>query len=381
MSDGDANVASLIVRQWTEREWLEAEAVWTDLLGRSNADPLFLSWGWLTHWWQSFGRQRQWDLRILATYRGEQLVGLAPMYRVRANRSFLKVSSLQFIGVAWRDPTALISEYLDFIAAVGSEAEVRAAFLEHILAERDWSELVISFARSPETWLHSFANSSLGNGAGRRYYGRAIEHSVAYQAELKDGFPAYLRGLGQSTRRSLWHLRSRLASLGKVQVEQVSEAGIAEGFEQLNRLHELRWGQPAFSADRLRFHLAFAQARAARGELAMSRLLLDGRVVSMLYDIRRSGRQYNLKAGFDPSVARNFSLGYLHFGYAMEAAAERNVQLYDFMAGCGRKTDYKSHLGQQQEKLATVQLLRGMLLPRLYRWHDGRSRQRMLTAS
>lgn len=366
-------MSSLSVRQWSEREWLDRESAWSDLLARSNSDPLFLSWSWLTHWWRFFGRER--DLRILAAYRGDQIVGLAPLYRLRASRSILPVNSLQFIGVEWRDSKALISEYLDFIAPIGAEDEVRETFLEYLLAQRDWSELVISYARSPDLWLQRFASSSLGDGHAGRYYGRAMEHSVSYQADLGAGFQTYLRSLGQSTRRSLWHLRSRLAKLGKVEVAEVSEEGVADAFHQLNRLHRLRWGQSAFTEDRLRFHLDFAQSLAAGGELAMSQLSLDGRVVSVLYDIRRSGRQYNLKMGFDPSVAQHFSLGLLHFGYALEAAAEQGVQLYDFLAGGGRKTDYKRNLGQQQENLATVQLIRGRILPRLYRWHDGRSRK------
>jgi hypothetical protein len=54
----------------------------------------------------------------------------------------------------------------------------------------------------------------------------------------------------------------------------------------------------------------------------------------------------------------------------MEAAAERQVGTYDFLAGSGLHSDYKSHLSQARRNLSCVQVLRGYLLPSLYRWHD-----------
>jgi CelD/BcsL family acetyltransferase involved in cellulose biosynthesis len=93
-------------------------------------------------------------------------------------------------------------------------------------------------------------------------------------------------------------------------------------------------------------------------------------VVSVLYDIRKGARQYNISMGFDPSFGARFSLGLIHLGYAMEAAAERQVSIYDFLAGPGQHSDYKSHLSQARRNLSCVQVLRGHVLPALYRWHD-----------
>jgi CelD/BcsL family acetyltransferase involved in cellulose biosynthesis len=54
----------------------------------------------------------------------------------------------------------------------------------------------------------------------------------------------------------------------------------------------------------------------------------------------------------------------------MEAAAEHGVTLYDFLAGPGQAYDFKRNLGQIRRDLSCVQLLRGGLLPALYRWRD-----------
>src|SRR5262249_17981093 len=132
----------------------------------------------------------------------------------------------------------------------------------------------------------------------------------------------------------------------------------------------LRWQQPAFAGTSLEFHTRLARRLVSRGELALSVLRVGGRVVSVLYDIRKGVRQYNVSMGFDPSFCSTLSLGLIHLGSAMEAAAERQVSTYDFLAGSGQHTDYKSHLSQARRNLSCVQVLRGYLLPSLYRWHD-----------
>ncbi len=66
---------------------------------------------------------------------------------------------------------------------------------------------------------------------------------------------------------------------------------------------------PAFSGERLEFHKSFAAHLAAHGEFAFTRLRVAGNVVSVLYDIRKGARQYNIKMGFDPALNNRLSLG------------------------------------------------------------------------
>jgi CelD/BcsL family acetyltransferase involved in cellulose biosynthesis len=359
---------SLLIREWTLAEWMAGESSWSALLEKSGLDPLFLSWTWMTTWWQFFGADPAKSLCILAAYRGKELVGIAPMYRARVRRAFLPARSLQFIGILWRDPGTMISEYLDFIAVPADRAVVRKEFLRHLTLRRDWSELVVCYTSAGPEWTRAFEDA----GMQRSGYWRVIESSTSYQADLSAGFGQYLAGLGQSTRRSLWHLRRRLGSPAEVRLEQVPGSDLDAAFADFNRLHTLRWGESAFGGKRLGFHRGLAADLARRGELRMSRLWVGARLVSMLYDIRKGSNQYNIKMAFDPSVEQQYSLGLIHFGFAMEAAAAEGVRSYDFLAGRGLKTDYKSHLGQRSDELATVHLTRGALLPRLYRWYDSR---------
>jgi CelD/BcsL family acetyltransferase involved in cellulose biosynthesis len=272
------------------------------------------------------------------------------------------------MGLSWRDPIPLISEYLDVIASPPHLDEVREECARMLLDQPAWTEVVIGFTPAGEEWREAFRRSAPTRGG---HYTRVLDRSVSYHADLGRGFAAYLKGLGQSTRRSVWNLRRRLAEEhGQVCFEVLAPEEIDSGFSDLNRLHQLRWNRPAFAAERLEFHRSFAARLAARGELAFTRLRVAGKVVSVLYDIRKGARQYNMKMGFDPAFTTRLSLGLVHFGYAMEAAAERGITLYDFLAGPGQTYDFKRNLGQIRRDLSCVQILRGHVLPALYRWRE-----------
>jgi CelD/BcsL family acetyltransferase involved in cellulose biosynthesis len=367
LTSGAGTVSALSVRSWSTEEWLRSESTWSALLAESGADPLFMSWEWLTHWWQCYGGTLGRAPHILAFYRGADLVGLAPLYRRLVVRGGVVLArSVQVIGLAWRDPEPLISEYLDVIALPTELNTVRIACVRVLLEEHTWTELVIGFTAAGEQWRDAFTRRVPARG----YYVRDLDHVVSYQADLGSGFPAYLRELGQSTRRSIWNLRRRLAEQGEVRFESLAAGEIDGGFGDLNRLHLLRWRKPAFTGQRLAFHTTLAARLACRGELALSRLRVGGKVVSVLYDVRKGARQYNVKMGFDPGFSSRLSLGLIHLGYAMEAAAGRGVVVYDFLAGLGQTSDYKRYLSQARRQLSCVQMLRGRLLPSLYRWRD-----------
>lgn len=341
---------------------------WDELLVRSDADPLFLSWDWLTHWWETYGQTLDGTADILAFYRDDSLVGLAPLYhRPVVRAGFMRTRSVQVMGLSWRDPVPLISEYLDVIAAPEDLDVVRNECVRTLLGQPEWAELVIGFTAAGKQWRDAFL-SQIGR---KGHYARELDSSVAYHANLTQGFAAYLKELGQSTRRSVWNLRRRLTEEhGEVRFEFLPPEQIDSGFNDLNRLHQLRWSRPAFAGERLEFHKAFAASLAKHGELALTQLRVAGNVVSVLYDIRKGARQYNMKMGFDPAFTTRLSLGLVHFGYAMEAAAERGITLYDFLAGPGQTFDFKRNLGQIRRELSTLQILRGRMLPRLYRWRD-----------
>ncbi len=362
-----AKPGALSVRHWGTAEWHAGRAEWDALVARSATDALFLSWDWLTNWWRTYGDLVGGKPDVLAFHRGARLVGLAPLYHRRLRRNGVVLTqSVQPIGIAWRDPEPLISEYLDVIAEAKDLAAVREACVAHLTEQPDWNELVIPFTGTGAQWREAYERHSAVSGR----YVRELDRSVTHQADLSQGFDAYLKDLRQSTRRSVWNLRRRLGSDADVRLEAVAAEHIDGAFDDLNRLHLRRWEKPAFIGKRWEFHTRLAGRLTGSGELKLSRLRVGGKVVSVLYDVRKGPRQYNIKMAFDPTFSTQVSLGLIHLGYAMERAAQDGAASYDFLAGPGRTSDFKRLLSQKRHELSCVQILRGSMLPSLYRWRD-----------
>ena len=85
----------------------------------------------------------------------------------------------------------------------------------------------------------------------------------------------------------------------------------------------------------------------------MQAMLLDGKPISVLYDVICKGRRYNLQSGFAEHTLQGLSPGALHMGYAIEAAI-KSGQEYDFLAGCGKNQNYKANIANRQAIIKTV---------------------------
>ncbi|MGH8210518.1 MAG: GNAT family N-acetyltransferase, partial [Steroidobacteraceae bacterium] len=131
-----------------------------------------------------------------------------------------------------------------------------------------------------------------------------------------------------------------------------------------------RWGAAAGGTGFRAFHLDFAASMAKAGRLHLTRLLTREGTLSVLYDVRVGGTEYYLQSGFNAHRSQGLSIGYLHFGYAIEAACEQGMQRFDFLAGRGRHRDYKQDLLTEHSRVVTYQAVRGAAGRTLYATYE-----------
>ena len=130
------------VQQWDEEKFFSSRNEWNDLIDRSSADPLFLSWEWQSSWWHFFSDEKM-KLRLyVATTSDGQLVGIAPLYSTNLTfKNIIKTTRLQFIGNCWRGKSTMPSELLDFIVDSSKSKNVIQAICTHIYSLKYWDEL------------------------------------------------------------------------------------------------------------------------------------------------------------------------------------------------------------------------------------------------
>src|SRR5262245_13883208 len=101
-------------------EFSRLRAAWNDVLSRSSADTIFLTWEWLFSWWLSYATPHDGLHIILVRDTTDELIGLLPLYRRHEVWLHLNpIKTLRFIGDGSWD-----SDYLDAILVEGREEEI-----------------------------------------------------------------------------------------------------------------------------------------------------------------------------------------------------------------------------------------------------------------
>lgn len=194
--------------------------------------------------------------------------------------------------------------------------------------------------------------------------------NVTYAIDLRRmSFDDYLKQLGSNTRLKLFNRRKNLQKIGRVEVMNIWPNQDAF-YLLLNQFHEKRWGRVCYQGRNLKFMRLLLDSLAEHGHgIDLSVMTVDQVPVSVVLDITVDGRIYNLQSGYIEDYTKNISLGTLHFGFQIEAAFAKNMEIdtYDFMAGTGKNSNYKSALANSTEKFHSFLLVRNPLLKILYK--------------
>lgn len=346
------------VRLWSADEFAASSQDWEDLRRRSDADPLFMSWDWQWRWWRHHGASLGAELQLVGVYRGANLVGLAPLYAHQAAvRGLLHPRRLELIGTAWRNPRAAFSDYLDILVDRAHRVQVLDA-LAGWLRTASWDDAVLCCLRRGgaadalvSKYLRSMARV------------READALTGWRAPLPREFETFVRRLSPDVRRRVFNHRRKLDN---ARLQYARETEVAGFLGKLWEYSTMRWGATTLSPECQSFYREFATRAAQTGQLRLSQLETDRGPLSVMLNVQVSKSVYYLQSGFDLNRSTGISPGYLHFGYAIEAACAENVQYFDFLAGLGRSRDYKRDLLTEIVPLVTYHAARGVLARSLY---------------
>lgn len=300
-------------------------------------------------------------MRLLALHDATgALVGLAPFYSHEVRTRGIRLRRLELIGLAWRTPGGVFSEYLDIIAHRAHADAVLESVARWLEDDRLWQDLALPCVR-PDSLARRLALDYLA----RLGYVREVDAVRCYSVDLSAEFDDYVRRLDRGTRRKLFHQRAKLR---KAHLDLASQGDIVEFLDTLRVFERARWGR---ADDRLhQFNLDFAACQATAGRLRLTRLTSGGRTLSVMLNSRVNGTEYYLQSAFDPELVHGISPGYLHFGYVIESAYREGVRAFDLLGGYGRNRDYKRDLLGKGSMLTCCHIVRPAWLRALFRTYD-----------
>lgn len=301
---------------------------WSQLVGRAAHASTFLTPDWLLSWWEAYRPPAR--LRILAAFRDDELVGVAPLMIVREKRLGMPLQCLRFIGDGSSE-----TDHMDFVLRADLADPVRSALLEAMEA-LPWDLAVLS--NVPE---QSESLRQLRDWARQRDY-RTEEIAAACPVRtLPETFEALLASMPARFRTSVRSTRRKLAAEHRLEFGLHEEpAEFPQALDTLFVNHESRWrgrGRSGVFVDERRrdFYRRLTPRLHALGALRFFFLRLDDRIVAQEYCFAHDGVVYLLQEGFDFDLARK-NIGNALRAQVFEYLISHRYRAYDFLAGVSR---------------------------------------------
>ena len=320
---------------------------WNRLLQASSTDSVFLTWEWISRWWEVYGGRCA--LNVLLAWRGEQLVGIAPLMIGRHPR-FGSAGPRVLMMIGQGGDT--LAERFAFITERDAEGELAKCFVQHLLGPvaRAWDMMLF------ERVLDSPGKDRLVEALeeARLEVELSAEHLAPY-TDLPGDMEAFLASKSRNFRSQYRSSCKKLEQLGDVHLRYAgTDIAIPEAIAVLARLHRQRFAEESASFRTeayVRFHTHLAQAFFARGWLWLVVLEVAGEPIAARYDYVYSNKVWCMQGGWDPRYGA-IRPGMILTGTVIKWAIERGLAEYDFLCG---EEQYKDRWASAERRMTSVQ--------------------------
>jgi hypothetical protein len=316
----------------------DLELSWNELFAGSPSAAPPLRWIWVRQWWQLYGKTYGEDgrgLRIFAIWRGQQLIGVLPMYLGRKVVAGVSVRRLIFTSTGAAEFEDISTEYLDLLYAPGEDKACVQALASALrpTAHLRWDKLEFSdmSQASPLTALRD-------GFSGLPYWTHKSREFQCHLFDMTGGFEAYTRRLSAMSRRNVKRVIQQVDKCG-ANFEVAGDRETADiFFTEMVDLHRKRWSargkEGSFSPRHAEFHRSMVRAGAACGDVGIARLSYRDMPLAVVYGHRVGATFHCYQQGVDTTpTAGIHSPGNAAWFLLMKFMAERGVTLFDHLRG------------------------------------------------
>jgi CelD/BcsL family acetyltransferase involved in cellulose biosynthesis len=310
-------------------EWRSLRDEWHELLAKSRANSLFMTWQWLDTW---LGIHRDVNALLVVCIRSDsgELVGVAPHYGVDyALVGVLPYRVLHIVG-----DTDSGAEYQTWIAKRGDERAVFAEIVAALWALRtEWDLIWL-----PKLGAWTGVDEPLIAALRASRIVVNCRPSTFSAFSLPGDFDSYLKRMSANRRQQVRRTTKKLLAEPGVEIRKVqTREELGPALEALFDLHGKRWraagqlGVFARNRKEKEFYERFVPQALEQGWLALYTLFDHGQPKAVQIGYVYDGVFLQLQEGFDPDYEA-------HAGNALRATVIENcikggLKEYDFLGG------------------------------------------------
>jgi CelD/BcsL family acetyltransferase involved in cellulose biosynthesis len=300
---------------------------WRRLWERDPRAMPFQSPEWLLHWWGQFGND---ELSAVVIELQGEAIGFLPFYVYRDTTK--RKGQLLPLGVGTTD-------YLDGVFAPECSIEEISGAIEELRRRIKHNVFCATQLSEHSRLLEAMRCGTESGGQESVSSGRGA--SISQSEGCSRMAAVVMAELPQKIRRNAMYYRNRAERCGRLELMQAVESNWEEFFEELRRLHALRWqtrGEGGVLADEcvVRWHREAMPLLLRAGLLRLMALKLNDQVIAVLYSLIDPARdrrtQYFYITAYSPEYA-DLRPGTLLIAYAVERAAQEGVAIIDMLRG------------------------------------------------
>ncbi|MFX0197630.1 MAG: GNAT family N-acetyltransferase, partial [Candidatus Hodarchaeota archaeon] len=181
-------------------EFNRLEPEWNSLLQKSKSNSVFLTWEWVSTWWQFFGSESELFVLCVVDEHG-RIDGIVPLKRQRRRIGGLRLNCLEFIGSGLET----VPDYLDFILDPGCEEQASRLILEYLSRNKNsWDIIIFSDMREDSFCFRGFNHAVLSKTSSYE------KEDICPYIELPKTWDLYLEALSKKSRYNVRKKRRNL---------------------------------------------------------------------------------------------------------------------------------------------------------------------------
>jgi CelD/BcsL family acetyltransferase involved in cellulose biosynthesis len=311
------------------------------LASRWGESSLSLNWSsvfvlpvWMKTWWQVFGGEA--ELYLGAVRQEDIIIGIAPL--------MLKEGTASIIG------STDVCDYLDFIAAPGTEEDFFGVLLDD-LKQKNIYHLDLKGLRPDSTVLTSLTD--LARKRGYEVFCQPVD--VTLELDLPGTWDEYLVMLAAKQRHEVRRKLRRLLEAGKINYRFVSDSeAVHDSMDIFLKLFTgSRSDKAAFlTSQRESFFRSMADAMSEAGILRFGILELNSVPAAMIMCFDYDNCLYLYNSGYDTRYG-SLSVGLLSKVFCIKESIQEGKKKFDFLKG---NEIYKYHLGGKEVPIYNCQI-------------------------
>jgi len=347
MADINNELSIEVVTAWplTERQ-IQG---WHNLASTHYNPNIFLTLDWLQLWWKYFAKKND-RLHIVFISISNNIVGLCPFY-------LQNEKILRFIGTGEPVASEVCSEYLDVLIDKSNQTMVLNV-IEQQLAGLTKRVNRVHF----NNVLKGSYILTIANKLKKQCFIKERCVGLRYSVVLPKCYQEYTASLSKKFIGQMQRKQRKLSKLQGTFVEVNNKADLNLYFHHLQQLHNDRWSKKelagAFSEELfINFHQKFTQLLLSKNQLSMKALIIEDRVMGVIYNFKYCGTRFFYQIGIDMNYKQNVSLGsQLHLA-EIKSAISNNDDAYDFMKGT-IVNSYKTNFANKTTEMVDILLIK-----------------------